>query len=309
MSTILVINDDPVQLHLLGSLLEPEYDQVVRFACSESAWQWLQEGHGPDGIVLDLHMPGMNGWRFCELLHSVYRLEKPVPPVLAVSATYSVTDAQEFLTDLGATDFLALPTDPSEFRQRVRTLVEKPSPLKGLQVWVVSSNDSEIQRLHHAFAERGWLVTGRRSGEEVMASSNLHPPDILILDDPLPDMANEDLVGWCKREFSQVMCIVLSPRYTEPVASVHASEADTYMPKGCDPLSLITLCEKGRWERALSRVEHLLEARTSDLRESESQFKQLFEMLPDVLVIYDSQGVIQHINAVGAKQLGYSQRN
>ena len=33
MATILVINDDPVQLHLLGSLLEQDYFEVIRFIC------------------------------------------------------------------------------------------------------------------------------------------------------------------------------------------------------------------------------------------------------------------------------------
>jgi PAS domain S-box-containing protein len=49
--------------------------------------------------------------------------------------------------------------------------------------------------------------------------------------------------------------------------------------------------------------------RTSDLKESEAQFKGLFEMLPDILVIYDDQGVIRHINASGAQQLGYTSQD
>ena len=60
-------------------------------------------------------------------------------------------------------------------------------------------------------------------------------------------------------------------------------QSDVCLPKGCDPHYLMTLCEKWRWERALSRVERLLEVRTSDLNESEAQFRGLFEMLPDVL--------------------------
>ena len=77
------------------------------------------------------------------------------------------------------------------------------------------------------------------------------------------------------------------------------------LPKSCDPYTLMALCEKWRWERALSRVEGLLEVRTSDLKESEAQFRGLFEVLPDVLVIHDAQGMIQHINTSGARQLGY----
>ena len=79
-------------------------------------------------------------------------------------------------------------------------------------------------------------------------------------------------------------------------------QSDVCLPKDCDPHYLMTLCEKWRWERALTRVEHLLEVRTSDLNESEAQFRELFEMLPDVLVIYDEQGVIRHINAQGTQQ-------
>ena len=41
------------------------------------------------------------------------------------------------------------------------------------------------------------------------------------------------------------------------------------------------------------------------LNESEAQFRELFETLPDVLVIYDKQSVIRHINIQGAQQLGY----
>ncbi|MDH5564680.1 MAG: response regulator, partial [Nitrospirota bacterium] len=110
---LLVINDDPVQLHLLASLLEQDHEQVIRFTSSESAWQWLQDGHRPDGIVLDLHMPGINGWRFCELLHTQSPQGQPVAPILVVSATYSGMDAEELLTDMGASAFLPLPAEPA----------------------------------------------------------------------------------------------------------------------------------------------------------------------------------------------------
>jgi PAS domain S-box-containing protein len=306
MASILVINDEPVQLHLLASLLEQDHFEVIRFLSSENAWQWLQEGHVPDAIVLDLHMPGISGWRFCELLHSHFGPGKPVPPVLAVSATYTGVDAQDILRDLGASVFLALPAEPKHFRQQVRRLVECPPRSFGPHIWMVSSNESEFQRIQHVFAERGWQVEGWQSGEQVQAASNLVTPDIVIIEDPLPDMASEDFAVWCKRQFPQMMCIILGLDPGEQRNFSHAIHVDACIPKGCDPLNLISLCEKGRWERALSRVEHLLDVRTDDLRESEAQFKGLFETLPDVLVIYDHQGMVTHVNAVGAQQLSFS---
>jgi len=305
MATLLVINDDPVQLHLLASLLEQDHDQVIRFSCSESAWRWLQEGHVPDGIVLDLHMPGINGWRFCELLHTQGTSSQTVPPVLIVSATYSGMDAEVLLADMGASAFLPLPAIPARIRERVRELLEEPSVPIGFHVWMVSSNNSEIERIRSVFVERGWQVHEWRSGAEMQAAKALTTPDIIIVDNPLADMTTEDLLAWCKRERQDAMCIVMGHQGDAKGPSLCTNQSDVCLPRGCDPHYLMTLCEKWRWERALSRVEHLLEVRTSDLNESEAQFRELFEMLPDVLVIYDEQGVIRHINAQGTQQLGY----
>ena len=306
MASILVINDDPVQLHLLASLLEQDHYEVIRFVCSENAWRWLQEGHVPNAIVLDLHMPGISGWRFCELLYSHFGAGKPVPPVLAVSATYTGVDAQNILRDIGASAFLSLPAAPKHFRQQVRRLVECPPRPQCPHIWMVSANELAIHGVHHVFAERGWQVVGWQSGAQVQDASNPVSPDIVIIEEPLPDRVSEDFAFWCKRRFPHTMCIVLGLDSIQRRYSGHALYVDAYMPKGWDPLNLFSLCEKKRWERALARVEHLLDVRTDDLRESEAQFKGLFENLPDVLVIYDHQGMMTHVNAVGAKQLGFS---
>ena len=273
MATLLVINDDPVQLHLLASLFEQDHEQVIRFTCSQSAWKWLQDGGAPDGIVLDLHMPGLNGWRFCELLHTQSIASRPVPPVLIVSATYSGLDAQELLNDIGASAFLPLPADPKRIREQVRQLLEEPAVPKGFHAWMVSSNKVEIAHIRSVFVDRGWQVHSWRSGREMLASSILPTPDVMILDHSVADISISDLLAWGKRECPHAMSIVIGPQADrEGRMSVGP---DVYLPRGCDAYNLMTLCEKWRWERALTRVEHLLEVRTSDLKESEAQFRGL----------------------------------
>ena len=302
MATLLVINDDPVQLHLLASLLEQDCEQVIRFTCSESAWQWIQEGSLPDGIVLDLHMPGINGWQFCELLHTQRPSGQPVPPVLVVSATYSGMDAEALLADMGASAFLPLPAEPDRIRAQVQQLLQEPSSSTGFQMWMASSHHSSMERIRSVFVERGWQVHGWQSGTEMQTVVALPTPDIIILDDP-SDITTDDLLKWCKREYQDAMCLVIGASHA--MQGYRSLRPDVCLSRDCDLNHLMTLCEKWRWERALTRVERLLEVRTSDLQESEAQFKGLFELLPDILMIVDDQRVIQHINASGAQQLGY----
>ncbi len=306
MPTLLVINDDPVQLHLLGSLLEHDHEHVICFVSSESAWQWLQDGHVPDAIILDLHMPGINGWRFCELLHMEAVQGKPGPPILVVSATYSGMDAEDVLSDLGASAFLPLPAEPAVIREHVRQLLEKPVPPKVYHAWMVSNDISQITRTRVVFEKRGWEVHGWQSGRNMQSETSLPAPDMIIIDDPLSDVSTHDLLAWRKRTCPQARALVMSLQFDGGGLSSFVNGSDLYLPKDSDPEMLMALCEKWCRERAFTHVEQLLEVRTSDLKESEAQFQGLFEMLPDILVIYDDQRLIRHINTSGAQQLGYT---
>ena len=135
----------------------------------EAAWQWLQEGHVSDVIVLDLHMPGINGWRFCELLHTQGKPGQPVPPVLVVSATYAGIDAEDLLKGMGASAFVSLPAEPMRIRQEVRRLLEEPVTMNRFHVWMASTHDSDIERVHTVleievgrFINGNIVVQGRR---------------------------------------------------------------------------------------------------------------------------------------------------
>ena len=108
--------------------------------------------------------------------------------------------------------FLALPVSPARIRERVRQLLEEPSVPMGFHVWMVSSNNSEIERIRSVFVERGWQVHEWHSGAEMQAASALTTPDIIIVDNPLADMTTDDLLAWCKRERQDAMCIVMGPQ-------------------------------------------------------------------------------------------------
>ena len=66
----IVVNDDPVQLRLASTLLQKDGIKVFSCRSVEEALPALNSCEKIDIVVTDLHMPGIDGWRFCRLLRS-----------------------------------------------------------------------------------------------------------------------------------------------------------------------------------------------------------------------------------------------
>jgi two-component system cell cycle response regulator len=116
---ILVVDDITANLRLLEAKLQGEYYEV---ALAQSGAEALRQAAGwsPDIILLDVMMPGMDGYETCrrlkanpELLHI---------PVVMVTA---LTDATERVRGLeaGADDFLSKPVDDATLFARLRALM------------------------------------------------------------------------------------------------------------------------------------------------------------------------------------------
>jgi putative two-component system response regulator len=115
--TVLVVDDTPDDLILLSQLLSDEYrvlvcdngDKALRIATAESP---------PDIILLDIMMPGMDGYEVCQHL----KLD-PVSvniPVIFVTAKDDVEDEERGLA-LGAVDYITKPISPAILKARLRT--------------------------------------------------------------------------------------------------------------------------------------------------------------------------------------------
>ena len=92
---VLVVDDDPDVRELMSQLLELEGHQVQGAADGEEALACLRRGPRPDAILLDLRMPGMNGWEF--------RAAQLADPELASIPVYVLTaDRTSDVEDLHA---------------------------------------------------------------------------------------------------------------------------------------------------------------------------------------------------------------
>ncbi len=120
MQTILVVDDMPENLTVIGGLLQDEYR--VRVAnCGARALQVARTDPRPDLILLDVMMPGMDGYAVLEQLH-----EEPgcrEIPVIFVTSRDSTEDEERGLR-LGAVDYITKPIKPPIVLARVRAHLE-----------------------------------------------------------------------------------------------------------------------------------------------------------------------------------------
>lgn len=143
-STILVIDDQPENLSVIGELLRPFYR--VRAANSGAAGLRAAAIEPyPDLILLDVMMPDMDGYTVLEKLKA-----NPITaaiPVIFVTALGAEQDEERGL-ELGAVDYITKPIKPIVLLARVRTRLE----LKQVRDWLADQNaflEAEITRRMH----------------------------------------------------------------------------------------------------------------------------------------------------------------
>jgi two-component system cell cycle response regulator len=116
---ILIVDDVPANARLLEAKLSAEYYQVTAvrdgFAALARAREWL-----PDLILLDVMMPGMDGFECCRLLKDDDRTAHI--PVVMVTALGEPAERVQGL-EAGADDFLTKPVEYDTLMARVRGLV------------------------------------------------------------------------------------------------------------------------------------------------------------------------------------------
>ncbi len=117
---VLIIDDDELTRKLIQRLLEREFDvEVTTFVNGLEGLEYAQNNY-PDLIVLDLMLPGMNGFEILKTLRKDNKLEET--KVILVSAKSRSEDIERGF-DLKADEYLTKPFQPKEFLARIRKLL------------------------------------------------------------------------------------------------------------------------------------------------------------------------------------------
>lgn len=121
MATIVAVDDDPSILELVKVNLEIQGHEVVTAPDGEKGYALVQQHH-PQLVVLDVMMPGTDGYTVCQRIRKNDAIKET--PVLMLTALGVVDDKVKGF-DAGADDYLVKPFEIPELMVRVRALLRR----------------------------------------------------------------------------------------------------------------------------------------------------------------------------------------
>lgn len=130
--TILVVDDEPVNVELLEAYLHSEHEVITAFNGFEAIEK--AQAKKPDLILLDIMMPDINGFEVCKILKSSKDTEHI--PIIMVTALSNRDDRARAI-EVGTDDFLSKPVDRLSLKTRVSSLLR----LKALQDEILRERD------------------------------------------------------------------------------------------------------------------------------------------------------------------------
>ena len=214
---VLVVDDILPNVKLLEAKLSGEYFDVVT---ATSGVEALEKAHAtsPDIVLLDIMMPGMDGFEVCHRLKTDPKTSHI--PVVMVTALTDATDRVRGL-EAGADDFLSKPVNDIALMARVRSLVRLKmtvdewrvrentasqlgfaqgkgtflsEPSERARVLVIEDRDFESEKFVETLRRDDDIITPVRSGEQGTALAQQTDFDIIVVS---LNLAGEDGLRLC----------------------------------------------------------------------------------------------------------------
>jgi diguanylate cyclase (GGDEF)-like protein len=187
-ATIFMVDDEPITMEVVqGFLEEAGYRNFVLIEKSSEAMASLEKQR-PDLLLLDLLMPQVSGFDILKAVRGHPKL-KHLPVIILTSSS----DNQDKLTalDLGATDFLAKPVDPSELRLRVRNTLAAKAYMDQLAFY---NPLTKLPNRHLFMEQLEWSLNAARRNSENLALLNIELDQFNRISDTLGLFAGDDVL-------------------------------------------------------------------------------------------------------------------
>jgi signal transduction histidine kinase len=168
-ATILIVDDQAANVSILEGVLAKAGYSRVHSTTSAAQTIWLYAELDPDLLLLDLHMPQMDGFEVLDALAKVVPAETYFP-ILVLTADAN-PEAKQRALGRGATDFLTKPFDVTEVLLRIRNLLHTRS----LHLAAERRNEKLEEAVRHRTEElrRNFKVLRRSADERRLLLSRL----------------------------------------------------------------------------------------------------------------------------------------
>ena len=182
---MLVVDDDPRMLSMMRRVLEVDGYTVSVAGDGDAALRAVRSDP-VDLVILDVMMPGPNGFEVCRLV----RRESSVP-ILMLTARDEAVDKVTGL-DCGADDYVVKPFNPDELMARVRALLRRASPPA---FEVLRFGDLELVPGEREATRGGQLLELTAREYELLELFMRHPRQVLSREQILQDVWGFDYLG------------------------------------------------------------------------------------------------------------------
>ncbi|MFP4097967.1 MAG: PleD family two-component system response regulator [Alphaproteobacteria bacterium] len=249
---VLVVDDILPNVKLLEAKLASEYYEVITATSGKEALEKVQN-ENPDIVLLDVMMPGMDGFEVCSRMKSTP--ETAHIPVVMVTALTDIQDKVHGL-EVGADDFLSKPINDTALMARVRSLVRlkmaldewrirenaanqfgvvtertnlMEEPVEGARILLVEDRQYDKDKIVNALAADLNIVISAPNGVKAMEMVTAQEFDVLMVSLNLKD---EDGLRLCSHlrsnERTRALPIILIADDKDMARVAHGMEIGAY---------------------------------------------------------------------------------
>lgn len=318
---ILIIDDVNENLHTLMAILRDDY-AIVAANSGEKALALAQRKPQPDLILLDIKMPGMDGYSVLARLKA--NPDTADIPVIFVTALAEAADEARGLT-LGVADYITKPVNPDLLHLRVRIQLElqrhrrhpvtfdvaqHANPENLASLLVVDDVPENIHELLEALKDDYRIMVANSGAKAIELVQGPTPPDLVLLDIMMPGMDGYEV---CRRLKATpagnripVIFVTVVDAAQQKVKGFNLGGAD-YITK---PFDIDEVRARIRTHLELARLRHFLEQlvaqRTALLDKSEEKYRILADYSPNWEYWMAPDGSYLYVSPACTDESGYT---
>ena len=220
---VLVIDDEASQRELMSRFLRRQ-GFAVRTAADGASGIEIARASAPCVILLDVMMPGMDGWAVLKTLKADPATRDTPVVMVSFVADPSIS------ASLGAADAVSKPVDWT----RLQALLNELRQQGGGDVLVVDDDADTRSRLRSILEKSGWAVREAENGVEALERVAQHTPHLILLDLTMPVMDGFAFLHRLRRlpQGKEIPVVVLSARDISAAERESLSGADSILKKG-----------------------------------------------------------------------------